>query len=48
MLAGSWLIAPPVLRTQTAGATNAFLDSDRRDLPGADERNGDYEVALRL
>ena len=27
--------------TQAGGATIAFLENDRRDLPGADERDGD-------
>jgi hypothetical protein len=33
------------MRTQVGGATIAFLQSDRRDLPGADERNGDDGIA---
>jgi hypothetical protein len=41
VLARSWLIAPPGSATRAGGATIAFLESDRRDLPGADERNGD-------
>jgi len=34
----------PVLRTQAGSATIAFLESDRRDLPGADERFGDDAI----
>jgi hypothetical protein len=45
VLARSWLIAPPGSATQAGGATIAFLESDRRDLPGADERKGDIPVA---
>ena len=45
VLARSWLIAPPGSATQAGGATIAFLESDRRDLPVADERNGDIPIA---
>jgi hypothetical protein len=45
VLARSWLIAPPGSATQAGGATIAFLESDRRDLRGADERNGDAATA---
>jgi len=38
-----WSLREPrsFLRNQAGGATIAFLESDRRDLPGADQRNGD-------
>ena len=36
----------PVRSNRAGGATSAFLKCDRRDLPEADERNGD-DPALR-
>jgi hypothetical protein len=41
VLARSWLIPPPGSGDPAGDATIAFRESDRRDLPGADERNGD-------
>jgi hypothetical protein len=34
----------PVRSNRAGGATSAFLKSDRRDLPEADERNGDDPI----
>lgn len=45
MLARFWLTpTPPVRSNRPGGATSAFRESDRRDLPEADERNGDHGI----
>ena len=45
MLARFWLIPTARFRgARAVGETSAFLESDRRELPGADERNGDTTV----
>jgi hypothetical protein len=47
VLARFWLTDRPVRSNRAGVATSAFPESDRRHIPGADERNGDKGVPDR-